>query len=161
LKMAEKAGEREGKRYKVVLECVEVTGECPAYKPGSRVVIDTALIYREDEWPDSELEGRSIILPTDPGHANCYPFILEFAPFYRSLSVGVSPRELGLGKTDAEGYFTCHNCDVRFYYERGYRTHGNAKFRVVQEPVEKNYNDRWDDYLKRHKLPPYAPQSKS
>jgi hypothetical protein len=47
-------------KRKIVLECIEVTGECPAYNPGSRVIIDTALIYRDDEWPDSELEGKSI-----------------------------------------------------------------------------------------------------
>ena len=148
-------------KYKVVLECIEVTGECPAYDPGSRIVIDTALIYREDEWPDSKLEGRTIIAPDDPGYANCYPLLLNFAPFYRSLSSGISPKKLGLGPSDSEGYFTCHMCDVRMYYERGYETHGNVKFRIQLIPVEKNYNDRWDDYLKRNKLPPYTHEIKT
>lgn len=143
-------------KRKIVLECIEVTGECPAYTPGSRVIIDTALIYRNDEWPDSELEGKSIVQDTDPGHANCYPLLLNFAPFYRSLSAGITPRELGLSATNSEGYFTCHMCDVQHYYDRGYETHGNVKFKIKLEPVETNYNDRWDDYLKRHKLPPYT-----
>ena len=146
------------KRYKIILECVQITGECPAYKSGSRIVIDQALVYREDEWPDSELEGKSVVLPTDPGHANCYPFLLEFAPFYRNLCTGISPKMLSLSASDDEGYFTCHNCDVKFYHEKGYETHGNAKFKIKLLPVEKNYNDRWNDYLRRHNLPPFAPR---
>jgi len=138
------------KKYKVVLECVEVSGTCPVYRVGSRIMVDECLVWRTDECP--------VRYRDEPGHANCYPMLADFVPYFRSLCRGVSPSELGLTGEDGEGYVTCKNLPVDFYYDRGDYTHGSVKFKIILIPVDKNYNDLWDEELKEKKLPPYAPR---
>ena len=139
-----------GGKNKVVLECVEVSGTCPVYRIGSRIIVDECLIWRTDECPVRYRE--------EPGHANCYAMLADFVPYFRSLCRGVSPRDLGLTGEDGKGYVTCKNLPVDFYFNRGDNTHGSVKFRISLVPVDKNYNDLWDDELKEKKLPPHTPR---
>jgi len=141
-----------GGKYKVVFECVEVNGTCPVYKVGSKVVVDECLVWRTDDCPVRYREELS--------HANCYPFLVDIAPYFRSLCRGITPSALGIAGADGKGYLTCKNLPVNFYHEKGDYTHGNATFKVTLIPIEENYNDLWSMELERKKLPPYASRRK-
>ncbi len=136
-------------RHITVLECIEVSGFCPVYQVGSKIVIDECLIWRADDCLVRYREDC-------PGSANCYPFLVDIAPYFRSLCKGVPPSKLGIAGEDSQGYLTCKNLPVRWYREKEYYTHGNVTFKVTLIPTEKNYNDVFDDELRERKMPPYG-----
>lgn len=136
-------------RHITVLECIEVSGFCPVYQVGSKIVIDECLIWRADDCLVRYREDC-------PGSANCYPFLVDIAPYFRSLCKGVPPSKLGIAGEDSQGYLTCKNLPVRWYREKEYYTHGNVTFKVTLIPTEKNYNDVFDDELRERKVPPYG-----
>jgi len=136
-------------RYITVLECIEVSGFCPVYQVGSKIVIDECLIWRADDCLVRYREDC-------PGSANCYPFLVDIAPYFRCLCKGVPPSELGIAGEGGQGYLTCKNLPVRWYHEKGYYTHGNVTFKVTLIPTEKNYNDVFDDELRERNMPPYG-----
>lgn len=136
-------------KFVTILECVKVTGFCPVYKVGSQVVIDECLMWRRD---DCLVRYRD----ETPGSANCFPFLVDIAPYFRSLCRGVPPSELGIAGEDGQGYLTCKNLPVKWFLEQGYYTHGNVTFRVTLVPTEQNYNDAFDDELRQRQMPPYG-----
>lgn len=135
-------------KYIVIMECVEVSGTCPVYKVGSKIIVDECLVWRTDECPVRYRE--------EPSHANCYPFLVDIAPYFRSLCRGVTPRKLGIAGRDGQGHLTCKNLPVNLHYEKGDYTHGNVTFKVTLVPTDKSYNDLWCEELERKKLPPYT-----
>lgn len=140
-------------KYVTVLECVDVSGFCPIYKKGSKIVIDECLVWRKDDC---------LVKYKDLQHdkANCYSFLVDVSPYFRSLCRGVPIRELGIEGEDGQGYLSCKNLPVDWYHNEGYFTHGNVTFKVELIPTEKNYNDEFGDDLKKRKMPPYGSETR-
>jgi hypothetical protein len=141
------------KKFITVLECVEVTGFCPIYKVGSKVVIDECLVWRTDHCLVRYRAGTA-------ESANCYPFLVDVAPYFRSLCRGVPPKALGIAGADGHGYVTCKNLPVKWFLEHEYYTHGNVTFRIQLLPTDQNYNDQFDDDLRQRDMPPYGRSSR-
>ena len=71
----------------IVITVEGITGHCPVYRKGDRIVLDDG--YR-----------------LDPGETSgcCMHSLAALMPFYNALAKGVSPEELGLGhKDEGEG----------------------------------------------------------
>lgn len=133
--------EEKGKKYKVVLECMEIRGSCPIYKEGDRVVINEPII----DTRNSVSSGRYQI-----PNAICYPMILDFGFYYRPICRGVSLRELGLAKEEGdEGYFSCHAPDLG----ESPKAHGTIIWKVKRIPIKKSLTDEFIEYLTKHGLP--------
>ncbi len=105
-------------RFKIVLEAVKTTdGLCPYYTHGEKVV-----------WYGGKLDKEE-------SDDICMPMLCTFAPFWRPLSRGKTPKEIGMCKEGEVGYFTCHVCPVGSTPPR--QSHANVLFKVTMEPVSK------------------------
>jgi len=103
-------------RCKVTLEAVQVTdGVCPYYSHGEKVV-----------WYGGQLNKEE-------SDDICMAMLCTFAPFWRPLANGKSPRELGMCKEGEVGYFTCHVCPVGSTPPR--QSHANVLFKVTTRPI--------------------------
>ena len=106
-------------RYKVILEAEKIdNGICPPYTKGLKVVWYGGLLNKEES------------------DALCTPMLCTFAPFWRALSKGKIPKELGMTTDNADpniGYFTCHVCPVNSTPPR--QSHANALFKVTTRPI--------------------------
>ena len=115
------AGEKRGRdtqSFKVVLEAVETKdGLCPYYTKGQKMVWYGGKIDREES------------------DDMCMPMLCTFAPFWRLLSKGKTPKEIGMCKEGDVGYFTCHVCPVGSTPQG--QSHANVLFKVTTEPVTK------------------------
>jgi len=103
------------KQYKVILEVEKVEdGICPPYVEGFKVVLDGGLLNKKES------------------DALCVPMLCTFAPYWKALSRGKTPKELGMTSDEADpsvGYFTCHVCPVNSTPPR--QSHANILFRVT------------------------------
>lgn len=68
------------RRFKIVLEVVEINGECPVYKLGHKMTID---------------EPMYILKETD---GICIAPVAQFYPYLNSLLRGIDPMDLGIAK---------------------------------------------------------------
>jgi uncharacterized repeat protein (TIGR04076 family) len=71
---------------KLVITVVEITGSCPVYTKGDKIVFD---------------EGYKLNL--EETDAVCIHSLASILPYYNALYRGVPPEEMGLG----EGYVQC------------------------------------------------------
>ena len=124
------------KRYKVILEAEKVeNGICPPYTKGLKVVWYGGLLNKEES------------------DALCTAMLCTFAPYWRALSKGKTPKELGMTTDDADanvGYFTCHVCPVNSTPPR--QSHANALFKVTTKPIT-------DDDVKAGKTKAHGPMA--
>ncbi len=74
----------------LVLEIVEIKGQCPAYKIGDRIVIENG--FKVD------LKKTTAI---------CMHSLASIMPYYVAMSKGVSSVELGLSKQEGKAYVQC------------------------------------------------------
>ncbi len=100
----------------VVVEAVQTTdGLCPYYTKGQKVVVSP--------------------LDREASDDICMPMFCSFAPFWRPLANGVTPKELGMTMENADpnvGYFTCHVCPVGSTPAR--QSHAFVLFKVYTRP---------------------------
>jgi len=100
-------------RNRLVLTVKEIHEGCPIYKVGDRMVIDEP----------------GISTPDNPNM--CLPFLGDLMPFFRALTRGVAPEELGLPPVrDNKTYLQCHDPG------RAYGGGGWCLFEVALVPVE-------------------------
>ena len=100
------------KRYRIVIEVVEVRGRCPVYRVGDRMVVEMPeLVIRECDRV-------------------CIHAFVAMQTFLQALARGYSARDLGIGSRDDEGYVQCP--DPGPPYTRG----GTVVFRLRRIPIE-------------------------
>jgi uncharacterized repeat protein (TIGR04076 family) len=75
---------------KLIVKVIEITGKCPIYKIGDKIVID---------------DGYHINLKQTT--AICMHSLTSLMPYYVALSKGISPVELGLAKEGKKAYVEC------------------------------------------------------
>lgn len=85
---------------RLIVEVIEISGNCPVYEPGDRIVLD-------DGYKVNMKETDSI----------CMHSLASLLPFYNALAKGVSAVELGLAKEGKEAYVQC--MDPKEYTEGG------------------------------------------
>jgi uncharacterized repeat protein (TIGR04076 family) len=75
---------------KLIVEVIEISGDCPVYALGDRIVLD---------------EGYKVNMKeTD---SICMHSLASLLPYYNALAKGVSAVELGLAKEGKEAYVQC------------------------------------------------------
>ncbi len=100
-------------RNRLVLTVKEIHEGCPVYRVGDRMVIDE---------PSIEAQGNPRM---------CLPFLGDLMPFFRALTRGVAPEELGLpAARNGKTYLQCHDPG------RAYGGGGWCVFEVELVPVE-------------------------
>ena len=130
----------------VVVEAIQCTdGLCPYYTKGQKVVVSP--------------------LDKEASDDICMPMFCSFAPFWRALAHGVTPRELGMTMDNADpdvGYFTCHVCPVGSTPER--QSHAFVIFKVYTRPRSRGTGQQGSNAqrlaeLRKRELwyPPYWP----
>lgn len=75
---------------KLIIEVVEIEGECPVYRMGDRIVLD-------DGYKVNLKETDNI----------CMHSLGSLLPYYNALAKGISPTVLGLAKEGKEAYIQC------------------------------------------------------
>ena len=78
-----------GSSYRVVVEVVEIRGNCPVYRLGDKMVI---------EMPELVLGETSKV---------CIHALMAIQTFVQALARGFSAKALGIGDRDDEGYAQC------------------------------------------------------
>lgn len=85
---------------RLIVEVIKISGNCPVYEPGNRIVLD-------DGYKVNMKETDSI----------CMHSLASLLPYYNALANGVSAVELGLAKEGKEAYVQC--MDPKEYTEGG------------------------------------------
>jgi uncharacterized repeat protein (TIGR04076 family) len=85
---------------RLIVEVIEISGNCSVYKPGDRIVLD-------DGYKVNMKETDSI----------CMHSLASLLPSYNALAKGVSAVKLGLAKEGEEAYVQC--MDPKEYTEGG------------------------------------------
>jgi len=75
---------------KLIIEIVEIQGNCPVYKLGNKIVLN---------------EGYKVNLKETDNI--CLHSLASLLPYYNSLSKGVSPVTLGLAREGKDAYIQC------------------------------------------------------
>ena len=75
---------------KLIIEVIEIEGECPVYKMGEKIVLD---------------EGYKVNLKETDNI--CMHSLGSLLPYYNALAKGVSPVEFGLAKEGNDAYIQC------------------------------------------------------
>jgi uncharacterized repeat protein (TIGR04076 family) len=75
---------------RLIVEVIEISGNCPVYKRGNRIVLD-------DGYKVNMKETDSI----------CMHSLASLLPYYNALAKGASAVELGLAKEGKEAYVQC------------------------------------------------------
>ncbi len=75
---------------KLIIEVIEIDGNCPVYRMGERIVLD---------------EGYKVNLKETDNI--CMHSLGSLLPYYNALAKGVSPLELGLAKEGSDAYVQC------------------------------------------------------
>jgi len=75
---------------KLIIEVIEIDGNCPVYRMGERIVLD---------------EGYKVNLKETDNI--CLHSLGSLLPYYNALAKGVSPIELGLAKKGSDAYIQC------------------------------------------------------
>lgn len=90
----------------LLIEVVEVQGQCPVYHVGDHFHIQDGYKLAAD-------------------HLVCMHALQSVCPYYVPLSRGISPADLGLAGADGAAYVHCLD-------PRGYTGGGTVTFRVTQ-----------------------------
>jgi len=75
---------------KLIIEVVEIQGNCPVYKLGNKIVLN---------------EGYKVNLKETDNI--CMHSLASLLPYYNSLSKGVNPVSLGLAREGKDAYIQC------------------------------------------------------
>lgn len=75
---------------KLIIEVVEIQGNCPVYKLGNKIVLN---------------EGYKVNLKETDNI--CLHSLASLLPYYNSLSKGVNPVTLGLAREGKDAYIQC------------------------------------------------------
>lgn len=75
---------------RLIVEVIEIKGNCPVYKTGDRIILD---------------EGYKVNLKETDNI--CMHSLASLLPYYNVLAKGVSPVTLGLAKEGKEAYIQC------------------------------------------------------
>jgi uncharacterized repeat protein (TIGR04076 family) len=75
---------------KLIIEVVEIQGNCPVYKLGNKIVLN---------------EGYKVNLKETDNI--CMHSLASLLPYYNSLSKGVNPVTLGLAREGKDAYIQC------------------------------------------------------
>lgn len=75
---------------KLIVEVIEISGNCPVYEVGDRIVLD---------------EGYRVNLKETDNI--CMHSLASLLPYYNALAKGVNPLTLGLAKEGKEAYIQC------------------------------------------------------
>jgi uncharacterized repeat protein (TIGR04076 family) len=94
---------------KLIIEVVEISGACPVYEEGNRIVLDEGYKVNMNETDCICLHSLSSILP-----------------YHVALSQGADPVELGLAREGREAYIQCLD-------PQKYTGGGTVTFRVSRE----------------------------
>ena len=85
---------------RLIVEVIEISGNCPVYELGDRIVLD-------DGYKMNLRETDNI----------CMHSLASLLPYYNALAKGVSAVKLGLAKEGKEAYVQC--MDPKEYTEGG------------------------------------------
>jgi len=139
--------ESEKFRYKLEIVAKKIWPVCPIYNEGDKMVI---------------VEPGIIVQETD---AICLSFLADLMPYYRGLSRGIDPKEMGLKTDGALSYIECHDPGGKY---RDYPTDGGTvlfeirriplnledltKYRQIDlKEMEKIWKQRRESYQAKHK----------
>ena len=75
---------------KLIIEVIEINGECPVYKIGNRIVLDESYKVNLKETDNICMHSLGSLLP-----------------YYNALAKGISPLALGLAKRGSDAYIQC------------------------------------------------------
>lgn len=94
---------------RLVVEVIEIKGNCPVYRKGDRIILE---------------EGYRVNL--EETDAICMHSLASLLPYHNALAKGVSPVELGLAKKGEAAYLQCLD-------PQEYTGGGTVTFRVTRE----------------------------
>jgi uncharacterized repeat protein (TIGR04076 family) len=75
---------------KLVVEVLEISGNCPVYKLGDRIILDDGYKVNLEETDNI-----------------CMHSLASLLPYYNALAKGVSPVKLGLAEEGEEAFIQC------------------------------------------------------
>jgi uncharacterized repeat protein (TIGR04076 family) len=75
---------------KLVVEVLEISGNCPVYKLGDRIILDDGYKVNLEETDNI-----------------CMHSLASLLPYYNALAKGVSPIKLGLAEEGEEAFIQC------------------------------------------------------
>lgn len=94
---------------KLIIEIIEIKGNCPVYNIGDRIVLD---------------DGYKVNLKKTDNI--CLHSLGSFLPYYSALAKGVNAQELGLAKKGKDAYVQCLD---PYEYTGG----GTVTFRIIRK----------------------------
>ena len=77
---------------RLIVEVIDISGNCPVYKPGDRIILDNG--YKVNLRETDNI---------------CMHSLASLLPYYNALAKGVSAVELGLAKEGEEAFVQCMN----------------------------------------------------
>ena len=134
-------------RYKVIVEVVEVRGECAFYKVGDKIVLDEPAFVC-DESHSSKPKGM--------GNCICFALAANIYPWIHSLTRGLDPYDLDISKKRGVGYIGCHGMELGDAPD----SHGMIIVKTTQIPTKESISDRFYVDLARNGKPGHGAASK-